>query len=314
MRILLSLLAAFFVSTVSAQTTTLTQLSEGSVRSEVLAPDLTMHTFLSKGLPGGLGSVNSHVFESKNSVLIIDAQFYKAAALELKDFVLSLNKPVEKIIVSHAHPDHGFGAAYLADIAPVVSTESTAKEAEQSFPFFAQMMAVRMGKEAAAENFPVENLPIPNGELALGSFKFGATNFEVFEVPSHEVGMQTFIALPEHGLLLVFDAIMPNAHQLVFATGDNRSTAFKEKITTGFALIDTLESRKNVDRLVFGHNSIEPLLAEEQLANAREGLSVYSGLADSANAAEFIEGAKKLKPNWGQFYVPMTAGSLFPEK
>lgn len=175
------------------------------------------------------------------------------------------------------------------------------------------MMSVRMGEEAAAENFPIGNLPIPAGDLKPGKLEFGPATFEVFEIPSHEVGTQTFIALQEHGLLLVFDAIMPNAHQLVFATGDDRAKAFKEKIATGFALIDALEARENVERLVFGHNSIEPLMAAEQLANAREGLNVYSGLVNSSSAAEFIEAAKQSKPNWKQFYVPMTAGTLFPQ-
>lgn len=289
----------------------MTELPEGQVRIETLEDGLVMHTFLSKGLPGGMGSVNSHIFEAEDSVLIMDAQFYKAAAMDLRGYVEALGKPVERILVSHAHPDHGFGAAYMRDLAPIAATEAVRAEAAQTFPFFAGLMVERMGEEAAKANFPIGDLPIINATLEEGSFEFGGTTFEVFDLPSHEVGIETFIKIPEHNLLMVFDSIMPNAHQLVFGVPGQE---FEDRIQTGLTLIDTLEAMDGYDKLIFGHNSIEPLPANEQLANAREGLEIYGALAaDADNAEAFIAGAAAAKPDWIQFYVPMTAGGLFPE-
>ena len=290
---------------------TMTELPEGPVRIETLEDGLIMHTFLSKGLPGGMGSVNSHIFEAEDSILIMNAQFYKAAAMDLRSYVEALGKPVERILVSHAHPDHGFGASYMRDLAPIAATEAVRAEAAQTFPFFANVMVQRMGEDAAKANFPIGDLPIINATLEEGAFEFGGTTFEVFDLPSHEVGTETFIKIPEHNLLMVFDAIMPYAHQLVFGVPGQD---FQDRIEIGLTLIDTLEAMEGYDKLIFGHNSIEPLPASEQLANAREGLEIYGALASETDTADaFIAAAAESKPEWIQFYVPMTAGGLFPE-
>jgi len=52
------------------------------------------------------GVSNSHVIETPEKLIMIDAQFDFNLAKELKKYVATLNKPLERIILSHAHPDH----------------------------------------------------------------------------------------------------------------------------------------------------------------------------------------------------------------
>lgn len=308
---LLALITATAYGSAAFADATYIDRSQGRVRVDVLETGLTIHTYLSKGLPGGLGSVNSHIFETDDAVMIVDTQFYRAAAEDVRAYVEGLGKPVERIIISHAHPDHGFGYSYMSDLAPASGTAETIAEAAGAFPFFASAMVERMGQEAAAANFPLDDIPQITETLAEGSFTFGPTEIEVFVLPSHEAGTQTFIGLPKHGMLWVFDAIMPNAHQLVFG---QPGAAFEDRLHTGKHLIDDLAGRETYDTLVFGHNSIEPLPKDEQLANAREGLRIYGELAKTAESPEaFIAGAAEVKPDWGQFYVPMTTSAVFSE-
>ena len=298
--------AALANKDVSVQTT-----EQAQIRTAVLSDNLTMHTYLSNGLPGGMGSVNSHVFESSDAILVFDTQFYKAAAQDLRMFVEGLGKPVERIIISHAHPDHVFGTAWLSDLAPVMATEAVRAEAAQLTPFFANMMVQRMGEDAAKANFPIDNLPEIPETLTPGTFDFGGTKFDIFDMPTHEVGIQSFVGIPEHRLLMVFDSIMPNAFQLVFSAPGQ---SFEDRLRIGEELIAILEAKTEYDSLIFGHNSTKPLPASEQLPIAREGLAVYRDLAASTETAQdFIAGAKAAKPDWGQFYVQMSTGAAFPE-
>ena len=100
---------------------TMKELSEGQVRSERLEDELVMHTYESQGLPSGSGSVTSFIFESDDSLLVFDVQMYKSAAEDLKSYIESLGKPVDKIILSHGHPDHGFGYAYMKDLGELLT-------------------------------------------------------------------------------------------------------------------------------------------------------------------------------------------------
>lgn len=303
------LVGAFGVPALAAGDATVKVTDHAQIRTAALSPDLTMHTYLSNGLEGGMGSVNSHIFESQNALVVVDTQFYKAAAEDLKAYIQELGKPVDRIIISHAHPDHVFGAAWLSELGPVFATDAVRAEATQLTPFFANMIVERMGEEVAKANFPIDNLPEIPESLAIGRFDFGSTGFEVFDLPTHEVGIQSFIGIPEHRLLMVFDSIMPNAYQLVFqAPGQS----FEDRLRIGEELITTLGTKTAYDNLIFGHNSVGPLPAAEQLPVAQEGLAIYRKLAASTETPEaFIAAAAEAKPDWGQFYVPMSTGAVF---
>ena len=282
------------------------ELPRGQVRIEKLDDELTMHTYKSKGFEGGSGSVTTFVFESDNNLLIFDTQFYKPFAEEAKAYIESLGKPVDKIIISHGHPDHGFGYAYMKDLGELWGTANVIEESRQSFPFYAEILKQRMGEEAA-EVMPLDDLPIATATLELGEYDFDGTIFEFFEMPTQEAGTEMFAIIPEHELLMVFDAIIPDGHELVIGAGMETLPA---QIGKGMAMLDALEADRRFDRIVFGHG-IEPK-GREQLALARESLEIYAEIGPKASSAEeFIRLAAQRKPDWKDRYLRMTAGSLY---
>ena len=285
---------------------TTNELPLGQVRIEALDDGLIMHIYKSKGLEGGSGSVSTFIFESGDNLLVFDTQFYKPFAEEAKAYILSLGKPVDKLIISHGHPDHGFGYAYMKDLGELWGTANVIEESKQSFPFYADMLRQRMG-DAAAEIMPLDDLPIATATLELGEYDFDGTAFEFFEMPTQEVETQMFAFIPEHRLMMVFDAIMPDGHELVIAAGVE---ALPAQIEKGIAMLDALEADERFDRMVFGHG-IEPK-GRQQLVLARESLEIYAEVAPEASSAEaFIRMASERKPDWSDRYLRMTAGSLF---
>src|SRR5919197_2640857 len=76
----------------------------------------------------GLAPVNSWIIETKNGIVVIDAQRQFSEAKKLLNEVEKINKPILGVIITHPHPDHINGAAALLNgtvNVPIYSTQST---------------------------------------------------------------------------------------------------------------------------------------------------------------------------------------------
>ena len=71
---------------------------------------VTIHTYTSP--PEGW-LVNTHILEGPTKLIIFDGQLMCAYADEAAAYASRLNKPVDRIILSHPHPDHWSGLEVL---------------------------------------------------------------------------------------------------------------------------------------------------------------------------------------------------------
>ena len=62
------------------------------------------------------GASTTHVIETNDGLVVIDAQMTVPDAREAIAYVRSLNKPIRRLIVSHAHPDHWLGLGEWGDV------------------------------------------------------------------------------------------------------------------------------------------------------------------------------------------------------
>ena len=281
-------------------------LSYWNVRKEVISEKLTIHTYFSLWYKDGW-EVATHILEWKNKVLVIDTQMDIYGATEVKDYILSLNKVLDKIIVSHAHPDHGYGYAYMTDLWPAWGTKNTIEESNMSFPMFVNFLKWAPD----AENmYPLDNVPKITKELELWTYDFDGNMIEFFEHPTHEVNdHQLFVLIKDAKVLITFDAIMPNSHQLIFWA--TKETAW-DRVTTGQTFIKELQKDMRFDRMMYWH-SIHPT-GRETLQIAYDNLGNMNKVAsESNNAGEFIAGMKAISPELADEYLWMTAGLMFPE-
>ena len=72
-------------------------------------------------IPYDLGSVNGYLIEGSNGYTIVDTGDYTEEAIALWEKVLPKNKPIEKVVLTHAHTDHiglagWFQKKYKADV------------------------------------------------------------------------------------------------------------------------------------------------------------------------------------------------------
>lgn len=57
-------------------------------------------------IPYDLGEVNCYIVEGTNGYTIIDTGDYTEEAIALWEYVIPKNKPIEKVVLTHAHTDH----------------------------------------------------------------------------------------------------------------------------------------------------------------------------------------------------------------
>lgn len=56
-------------------------------------------------------NVNTQLIETPSRIIAVDAQFALAYADEVVAYAKQLGKPIDRLVISHAHPDHYQGAA-----------------------------------------------------------------------------------------------------------------------------------------------------------------------------------------------------------
>jgi glyoxylase-like metal-dependent hydrolase (beta-lactamase superfamily II) len=71
---------------------------------------VTVHTY---NAPEEGLYVASHIVETTEGLVVFDAVFHTAHAEELAGYIAGLGKPVNRIVLSHIHPDHWSGLGVL---------------------------------------------------------------------------------------------------------------------------------------------------------------------------------------------------------
>ena len=72
------------------------------------AAPLPIHTFTA---PEEGWLVNSHIIEFASQLFVVDAQYTLSLGREVARYAARLGKPIERLYVTHYHPDHLLGAA-----------------------------------------------------------------------------------------------------------------------------------------------------------------------------------------------------------
>ncbi len=179
--------------------------------------DLVIHTYVS---PEETFEVTSHIIETKKALIIIDAQFFMVYAQELCTYISGIEKPVECLIISHAHPDHWFGASFFKDC-PVISLKEIVNDFNCSAADVArQVQAVHKEKVVAF-------LPVISPSLSTGNHIMGGINVCLSLVAQAEGENHLLINLPDYNVLVAQDLAYNQVHLFL---GDNHHNNWLNEI------------------------------------------------------------------------------------
>jgi hypothetical protein len=149
--------------------------------------------------------VNSHIIETANSLVIIDMQLLRPYAKQLRAYADQLDKPIDRVILTHQHPDHWFGYESFAGT-PIYAQQEVIDGLGQVADFYINARRKELG-----ELVP-ESKSLPDHVLAKSSESIDGLQYEFKLVSKAEAGVQTVITLPEHSVIIVGDLLSNNAH------------------------------------------------------------------------------------------------------
>ena len=180
--------------------------------------DVLVHNYLA---PEQVFANNTHIIELANSLVLIDTQFLLPNALDFRAYADSLGKPIDRVIITHEHPDHFLGSEAFAD-ADIYALAAVATAIEANGQAEVDEKQADFG-DAIASTFVVPMVLEP------GTVEIDGVLFEFEAVTNAEAEIQAVVKLPDHGVIAVGDIVYSGVH-LILAGNPPTWTAVLETL------------------------------------------------------------------------------------
>jgi glyoxylase-like metal-dependent hydrolase (beta-lactamase superfamily II) len=220
--------------------------------------------------PDDSEAVNSHVVETLHALVLIDAQQFIPYATELREYMDRLGKPVERIIVTHSHPDHWMGLICFEDL-PIYAIEETKQEIEATGDY---LIAYKKGQ---VEDISRYHKVVPPFTLKEGEVVIDGITFRLSKVTDAEMAFMLTVELPEFKTLIAQDLVYNGVYACV---GEKNATG--EYLFDGW--IEALKGLKNKDyaTILPGHGDVAgPEVLDEMIKYLRFAKKTFeSGVDD----------------------------------
>ncbi|OPG09057.1 MBL fold metallo-hydrolase [Streptomyces sp. GKU 895] len=251
-----------------------TVLDKGTVR---------IHSYMS---PADTFHTTTQLIETPARIIAIDAQLLPAYADEAVAYAQGLGKPIDRLIVTHAHPDHYNGASRFG-----VPVHALARVSEQ-------IVTRGDSRLPNGQVIPLADVT-PDVVLLPGTEVIDGVTFVFEAVSGGEAADELLIKLPEQGVLIAQDLVYHDVH--LYLGNDD--------ITGWLRAVDTLAAESGYDTILAGHGApAGPEVYEDirrYLADARELL----GDDGDAYKKAIVD---KYPAHVGPYIIDIANRSLFP--
>ncbi len=248
-----------------------------------------IHSFLSG--PDGL-FVNSHVVEGPTKLIVFDGQLLSSYATSFANYVVGLHKPVDRIILSHGHPDHWSGLEVLAErfpASPIYALAGIAEGVSARGERMLGLMRKVFGDGVA------KSPTIPSRILEEGITTIDGIKFDFRRVVDAESDLQLLALLPDQKAMIAFD--------LVFSPHDHAFTVANH-FDHWIQVLSDLDNIQGYDAVIIGHNrSTDKSAIGATVAYLREAEKAFAeNDSPDAYAAKLKQAFPDRKhPEWTDF-------------
>jgi len=156
---------------------------------------INIHTYVA---PADSAEVTSHLIETENSLVLVDAQFNPGYAAEIAAYAEASGKSIDRIYLSHEHQDHFSGIS--AFDAPFITTDVIAENVVAS--------------GALGDNHA------PEGGVVAGSETIDGVEFEFDIINNAEAPEHLIIRIPAAGAVVAQDLVYSNSHAYPLGMND----------------------------------------------------------------------------------------------
>jgi len=244
--------------------------------------------------------VNAHIIETPHTLVIVDALLMRPYAKELRDYANSLGKPIDRVFVTHAHPDHWFGIEYFQDV-DVFAFPETIEEIKN----FAQI-AIDFHRSQHGD-LVTDTIYLPHKTLSDSEVVIDGIVFRLFKIVAAEDLFMLALDLPEEKTFIAQDLLYNKVHIFVGQRSPDGTLCFDGWV----AALKTFES-ETYDVVLPGHGV--PADASLIQENIRHLEAVRSILLTSTEI-NFVDNILEAFPDYGlRSMVDMSAFFLFQMK
>ncbi|MFJ3803039.1 MBL fold metallo-hydrolase [Streptomyces sp. NPDC090088] len=175
-------------------------------------------------------NVTTQLIETPARVIAVDAQYALAHADEVVAYARGLGKPLDRLIITHAHPDHFHGAARFG--VPVHALAAVRD----------RIAAQGDGQDPAGTLIPVADMT-PTVEIVPGTEVIDGVPFVFEDRHGGEAADELVIRLPEQGVLVAQDLVYHATHLFL---GNNDIAGWAKAV-------DALAADPSYDTVLAGH-------------------------------------------------------------
>ncbi|MFF3663811.1 MBL fold metallo-hydrolase [Streptomyces olivochromogenes] len=197
---------------------TVTVIDKGPVRiHSYMAPDDSLN-------------VTTQLIETPGRVVAVDGQYALGYADEVVAYAKGLGKPLDRLIITHAHPDHFHGAARFG-----VPVHALAVVRDQ-------IAAQGDGQDPSGAVIPAADIT-PTVEITPGTQVIDGVPLVFEAVSGGEAADELVIRLPEQGVMVAQDLVYHDTHLFL---GNNDLAGWQKAI-------ENLAAEASYDTILAGH-------------------------------------------------------------
>jgi glyoxylase-like metal-dependent hydrolase (beta-lactamase superfamily II) len=254
-----------------------------------------IHSYLSP--VDGL-QVNTQMIEGPNAVVIFDGQLLLPYADEVASYAQALGKPIDRIILSHAHTDHWGGLGVLTKRFPdarVFALDGIADQVRTRGPARLDGLRRTYGDKAATK------VTVPTEIITEGPQRIDGVTYDFKRFIDAESDLQLAALLPEQRVLMAFDLVFsPNQHAF---TGANHFDQW-------MSVLESLKTLEGYDTIIIGHDTpVDRSAIDSTMTYVKRAKEIH---AASADAKTYSENLKAAFPDLRQVgFVDLSASYLY---
>src|SRR6266404_7809214 len=236
-----------------------------------------IHSYLS---PADGSQVNTQMIEGPTAVVIFDGQLLLPYADEAASYVQTLGKPVDRIILSHAHTDHWSGLQVLTERFPDARVFALDGIADQ----------LHVRGQARLDSFrPIygdriaTKVTVPTETIAEGVQRIDGITYDFKRFVDAESDLQLAALLPEQKVLMAFDLVFsPNEH--LFTGADH----FDHWMT----VLEQLKALQGYDTIAIGHDTpVNRSAIDSTITYVKRAREIHAASADAKTYNESLKAA-----------------------
>lgn len=225
--------------------------------------DVRIHTLISSFAYTNIANA-THIIETPNQLVLVDSQFLVPYAQAFRAYADGLGKPIERLFLSHRHPDHWFGlGTAFSDINIYTLAEI------QSF-------IQEHGEDSRSDHWKLgdyapDRIVVPQKVVSTGEETIDGVRYIYDKVTDTEIDFHLTLRLPDLGVYIAQDLIYSGTHLYLTKHMNHWSKVLQEMLVEDYDLFmpghglpaDKNEVARNIEYLSSAQQAISNGLTDD---------------------------------------------------